>query len=44
MVALFDVAASTQPNIIPSLDHELLMNHVWIRLVVALIFIAKDKR
>jgi hypothetical protein len=30
-LAQFDVAASTWPNIIPSLDHELLMNDVWIR-------------
>jgi hypothetical protein len=44
MVAQFDVAASTWPNIIPGLHHELLMNDVWIRLVVALRFIAKDKR
>jgi hypothetical protein len=38
-MAQFDVVASTWPNNIRSLGHELLMNDVWIRLIMALMFI-----
>jgi hypothetical protein len=38
-VAQFDMASSTWSYITPSLNRELLMNDVWIRLIVALMFI-----